>query len=250
MFTDQPIHIEKFRSTIRSMASFDPFPSSREQLSKNISDLELEVQEWRQLRSTNSSSTSWNRGIIQNHYDEAMQLKSVLEGTCRRVALDPSRFNVSPEELASRPAFIEQAGTRLKNISIQLSAPADEPTASKATAPQDRRKAAGREDNQRFIDSEMGQQQEMIERQDVDLDEVVTITARTKTVATVIGDELKDSTARLEEIDVKMDRVQTQLDTVIARMRDFLKKGSTWLWVGCIILTVIAIVLLVWVIVK
>jgi uncharacterized coiled-coil protein SlyX len=171
----------------------------------------------------------------------------VLEETCKRVAADPMRFGITPDKLAARHQFIEQIATRLRNISIQLSAPPDPPAAAAKPTAKDRFKKAGTEDNQRFIDGEFAQQQQQIERQDQDLEEVVQITGRTTVTATVIGDELVESTARLTEVDKKMDRVQGQLDTVIHRMKEFLKKGSTWLWIGCVVLTLIVVILLFWV---
>jgi hypothetical protein len=229
------------------MQARDPFPSSREQLARSVSDIEGQVQDWRSIRATDSSSAAWNRGVIQTRYEEALQLRNVLEETCKRVASDPVRFGVAPDELAARQQFIEQITTRLRNVSIQLSSPPDTVAPAKPTT-QDRQKRAGMEDNQRFIDGEIGQQQQQIERQDVDLEEVVEITAKTKVVANMIGEELVESTARLTEVDGKMDRVQGQLDTVLHRMKEFLKKGSTWMWIGCIILTVIVLILLFWVI--
>jgi macrodomain Ter protein organizer (MatP/YcbG family) len=122
-----------------------------------------------------------------------------------------------------------------------------EPVATPKPTKKDKYKQARVEDNQRFIDAEFEQQQQQLERQDIDLEEVVESTGRTKVAAVMIGQELVESTTRLTEVDEKMDRVQGQLDSVLNRMKDFLKRGSTWMWAGCIILTIIVIILLIWV---
>jgi hypothetical protein len=88
---------------------------------------------------------------------------------------------------------------------------------------------SGEEANQLFIDDE--------------LDKVAKATGRTKILAQSIGTELVESTVRLNEIEGKMDSVQGRLDSMVARTKALLVAKSTWLWIGCIVLTIIVIIL-------
>jgi hypothetical protein len=212
----------------------DTFQSSRDQLSKQLADLERQA---KGLHSRGAANSPNREQLVQQHR-EAVQLKSRLEETVRLARAGPTRSQITPEELESGQTFLSQAALRLNNISQQLQAPGQTP-------PQ-----RAIENNPRFIDSELESQTATLARQDEDLDTALELTSKTKVAATVIGHELADSNRRLAEIDVKMDTVLNQFTTVNQKMKDFLARSSTWLCVGCIILTVIAVVLVSWVILQ
>jgi chromosome segregation ATPase len=226
---------------------YDPFASCRDQLRSQVEELETQVNEWRTIRGTNSSSAQWHREQLGRKFEEAMKLKNTLSETCRRVAENPSRFPIAPDELTARQAFVTQMETRLHNIEIQL---AEQITADPKVAFQDRRRQAAEEDNQRLIDGERQHQQTLIQQNEQVVDEIVDATYVIRRQAGQIGEEIDDSTKRLAQVDRKMDSTQEGLNKVVDRMKKFLSKGSTWLWIGCAVLTVIVIILLVWVIMK
>jgi hypothetical protein len=226
---------------------YDPFASCRDQLRGQVEELETHVNEWRTIRGTNSSSAQWHREQLGRKFEEAMKLKNTLSETCRRVAENPSRFPIAPDELASRQAFVTQMETRLHNVEIQL---AEQVPADPKVAFQDRRRQAAEDDNQRLIDGERQHQQAMIQEHDQVVDGIVEASAVIRHQAGLIGTELDDSRKRLGQMDRKMDNTQEGLNKVIDKMKKFLAKGSTWLWIGCAVLTIIAVILLVWVIMK
>jgi t-SNARE complex subunit (syntaxin) len=84
-------------------------------------------------------------------------------------------------------------------------------------------------------------------REDVHLDYVAETTGELRVIANQIGDELEADSRRLADMDIKMDKRQSELDNTIAKMKKFLKQKSTWLCIGCIVLTIIVIVMIVWV---
>ena len=228
---------------------FDPFYTSKESLETSIVDLEQTVADYRRLQNHDTSTAQWQLGMIEHRYNEAIQLKNLLDQSCKKAAEDPARFGITPEELRSRQAYIERAAQRLKMVHQQMDQSKPKETATKGgitMTREERIRRAGEERNAQFIDREMQNQQAMIQRQDQDLDDVGEQVQKIKMVAGMIGDELHDATQREAEIGNHMDRTQTKIDDTVAKMKEFLKKKSTWLWIGCAILTVILLVMIVW----
>jgi chromosome segregation ATPase len=223
----------------------DPFPKCSEDLSARLTELEAEAQALRSAADQNSANSQWLRSKIDRECSEAKDLTNVLADVCKRAAANPERFSLTPEELGRRQRFVDQVAQRLRVVEGQI-AVREEPKKAKQV-PEDGYRRAGIEDNQRFIDGEMHQQQEMIRQQDLQLGYIAEGAGDLRMIANMVGDELEEDGRRLNEMDNKMDVRQSELDNVVAKMRTFLKQKSTWLWTGCIILTIIVIVMIVWV---
>ena len=95
---------------------FDPFYTSKESLETSIVDLEQTVADYRRLQNHDTSTAQWQLGMIEHRYNEAIQLKNLLDQSCKKAAEDPARFGITPEELRSRQAYIERAAQRLKMV--------------------------------------------------------------------------------------------------------------------------------------
>jgi flagellar capping protein FliD len=223
----------------------DPFANCREELCAKLDKLERHTKVWREVVDQSGTNAQWMRQMVEENYDAAVELRDVIDQSCKKIAIDPAHFNVTLSELQSRQRFVEQCSQRLRMVEVQLSS---KPEPKKPSQTQeDRYRMGAVEDNQRFIDREMQQQQELIQKHEMQLDHVVTKTGEIRIIAGIIEEELESDKHRLDDMDRKMDKRQSELDDTIDKMRKFLKKKSTWLCIGCIVLTVIVIVMIVWV---
>lgn len=225
----------------------DPFPAARAQFENNIADLERRAH----------LLMNMNRGTIQARnaedglnadYAEAMGSRDALTKVCDNIEGNPHRFGIGPDELRNRRAFLERATTRLNVINSQLNGGvqgrADGP-AGRRTA-EDRRREAGIAANQRRIDDSYAQDQEMLHQQEFGLEQIGEGARRIKQHARDIGTEIDDQMRQGEELGDMMDRSQTRIDNIVFKMKEFLTKKRVWLWTGCIVLTLLLLIMVIW----
>ena len=226
----------------------DPFYSSKDVLEQKVSDLEQTVADYRRLQNPDAATAQWQADMIEMNYTEARDLMNVLNQACRKAAEDPARFGLTEGDVRSRQAFVDRMAQRLKMINQQMEQVTKPAKAAKAAAlsREEKMRRAGQENNERFIHREMQHQQAMLQEQDLQLDEVDEQVGKIKLIAGAINNELRDAEKRERELDQNMDRTQTKLDDAVAKMKEFLKKKSTWLWIGCAVLTIILLVMIVW----
>lgn len=105
---------------------------------------------------------------------------------------------------------------------------------------------AKEEDNQRFIDEERAAQQQIMRRQDQDLDQFNDEVVEIAHISREIGDTLREHNRRLSDLDDHFERTQGRVEGATNKIKEFLKKGSKWQWIGCIILTLVIIGLILW----
>ncbi|KAJ3159038.1 Syntaxin-6, partial [Irineochytrium annulatum] len=82
------------------------------------------------------------------------------------------------------------------------------------------------ESNQRFIDREHGVQQQIMRQQDVQLDEVMDTVGNLREVAVVMGREMDDQTALLEDLDTRVDTTSGKLKMGMKKLQDFIKANA------------------------
>ena len=225
--------------------SYDPFPSIREQLTAKIEELERRANDLAQLRRAGTSQTDWIEAGLRNQYDDARDLLMNIKKANESVAMNPQRFSISPEELQSRQNFVEQSNQRLSMVQKQL----DVQEKKKETLEQKKtkiRKQAEAE-NQRFIENEINEQQQMIMEQDRQLDIGFEGVQVVHQMANEINYALQDDEKIRNELENKMDKRQTDLDRLNKKVLELLNTPRTWMIVGCVILTIIVVVLIIWV---
>lgn len=227
----------------------DPFPSMKKQLSDEISALETSIRRLIELRQVNAS-TEYTEGDIQINYEKAQRILDTVRDTNDRVSANPTRFAyISPEELHSRQQFVETSQKRLNDIKMQLNKPTKAAT-PQSTSISDRKehlKHLREKDNQKFIDDEFGYQNQMYAEQDQKIDVVGQQAQDLNQMADQIHNVLLDDEARRNDIDKHLDRTQVNLERLIDKTKQLLDNPRTWLWAGCIVLTIIVIVLIIWV---
>lgn len=226
------------------MSQIDPFVKMQEEVSSKLSSIEQKTKEYRTIASSNqASSAEWLQAQISNSIEEVNEHLKLLKSTITQIETNPSRFNITVNELASRKAFVTQIEQRLKLVNDQIRT---DYSSAKPKKTKTNLQRANENDNQRFIDREIAQQQMEMDN-DIYTDQLVEKTTIMKVQAKNVGNALEESNTRLKEIDNHMDKTQEKLDKANQKMKEILTNKNTWLWIGCGILTIIVVVLLIWV---
>jgi hypothetical protein len=228
----------------------DPYPSASRELEQKVQSIEQSLSDWKAIRSSNSSATGYTRQKTLNDISGASTLQKALEDSFRFISQNPRRFpDISPPELANRRSFVAGLSRRLQSVRTQIEkAEKAIPAQRTGTNREELLRRAGEEGNQRFIDSELEEQQKMLREQDNLIDIAGESSGMVLEIAKGIGEGLKESNVRLGGTSERMDRSKSGIDQVTEKVTGFLKKRSTWLWLGCVVLTTIALVLLICVI--
>lgn len=227
----------------------DPYPNTKRELSAKIDTIDQLTNELSQLRQTGMQVPEYVEPRIRNLIDEAEKALQSINDVNKAVSDNPSRFGISEEELTSRKNFANLVRQRLNNdINILNTKPAATKTPSSSAS--DRQEQIRRmkvADNQRFIDDVMAQQQQQLQEGDQQLDIALGVAHGINQVANQLGNALTEDQERLKDLDSQMDRAQTQMDRLIEKTKKLLNEPKTWMWAGCIVLTIIVIILIIWV---
>lgn len=227
----------------------DPYPNIKRELSAKIDTIDQRTNELSQLRQTGMNVPEYVEPTIRNLIDEAEKALQTINDVNKAVSENPSRFNISEEELTSRKNFANLVRQRLNNdINILNTKPA--PTKPASISESDRKeqiKRLGIANNQRFIDNELNYQQQQLQEGDQQIDFALEATERVGLISNQINNELSEDKERLGDLDTQMDRAQDQMDRLIEKTKKLLNEPKTWMWAGCIVLTIIVIILIIWV---
>ncbi|KAH0791755.1 Syntaxin-61 [Histomonas meleagridis] len=224
----------------------DPFNNFLNQLKTNITNIENRVKELQALRQTNSPSIAYLEAQIQNQYSDALQMKETLQRTVDTSRIDPSKHNLTLEQLDERENELKNAQSRLNDIKNLLENNLQHITSPKS-APESNYVKAKREDNQNFIDEELRYQNQQLERQDQDLDTINEGVTQIKQIGNEINNALLDDQERLNDMDEQMERAQNKLDRAVKKLIEIADNPECWFKVGCVVLTCIAVALLIYV---
>lgn len=227
----------------------DPYPSIKSQISNLVTQIEEGANQIKTLRQGGASVSEFMEAQIQNQINDAEKKLQTIMDVNRAVAEDPSRFNISQEELNSRQNFANTIRQRINNVNniLSTSTTVNKSSPSYASDRKEQLRRIGEDRNQRFIDDEIGHQQQMMQEGDQELDVAVGITEQVKQNAFQISNELHEDEIRRNDIEDHMDRTQNTLEVLVEKTKELLDQPRTWMWIGCVVLTIIVIVLIIWV---
>jgi hypothetical protein len=212
--------------------------------------IELNLNDWKAVRSSNPSAASYLKQKIIDELNVSDNIQKALDHSFSVIAQNPNRFpDISVTELANRRSFIQNLTYRLQCVRAQLQEVSN--TQSSITTRMMKEQLIrhnAEQRNQQFIDDELDHQRNMTNEQNKMIDRIDESSATILHIAKGIGQGLIESNERSMITSERIDKNKSGIEKVTGRVTGFLKKRSTWMWVGCIVLTVIAIALLIMVI--
>ena len=225
----------------------DPYFRIRDEVEENMQSCEQQIREFDILRtsSQNYQRAELAKAEIENKLASIRKSLIDIEKMNSAVIANPGRFNISQVEIDNRRSFISQTRNRVGQVESRLNVPMTDP-AARAAAQRDKYTKAKIADNQRAIDNEIESQQMQLRRQDEDLDVIGNETATVRIIADQIHDELRDQNSKLGQINDHMDNSILKLETTTDKMKKLLTSKTTWMWVVCVILTILLIILVIY----
>lgn len=225
----------------------DPYYRFREEVDDGIANCEQQTREWEVLRSSVQSQqrAEWVKGEIQSKLEPIRKQIVDLEKMNAMILANPSKFkNITQQEVDTRRGFISKSRQRIGQIEARLASPPPDTPELRAAAKRDKVARAKIDDHQRAIDNEIQNQQIQLQRQDENLDVIGNEVASIRNISTMIGDELRDQNARLDDVNNHMDNTNQKIQTVTQKMQKLLTNKTTWLWVACFALTILLIAIM------
>ncbi|KAJ3008252.1 Syntaxin-6 [Thoreauomyces humboldtii] len=184
------------------------------EVESNVANTTRLYQHWHDLLrgpDTSAGSDSFRReseGLREALLDIDADLEALQE-TIAIVEGNPGKFRLDVREIGERKAFLQRTKATVQDMRSAMTNPTSTKRYEKdarddlfnakktvrATDPYGRPQEDYQMSNQRYIEREAAQQQELMERQDHQLDGVMSTVGNLKEIATVMGREMDDQTA-------------------------------------------------------
>ncbi|KAG0226876.1 Syntaxin-6 [Actinomortierella wolfii] len=246
----------------------DPFILIKNEVVSSLSSATQLFESWKRIIQTVTSAD--NEELVKTREELDQLLEGIeqdledLEGAVQVVLENPQRFNLTTREANARKQFLDQTRRKVQSIKSTLAKPIkisndqmdrlallERPEGS--SSPRGYQKPSRRDNvmysNTKFVEQEAMQQQMLFQEQEEQLDSVMHTVLNMREIATVMGDELREQSDLLDDLDEHVDRTQNRLQSAIKRVEIFLKKNEESKSTCCIgILIMILIVLLILVI--
>jgi len=225
-------------------------------------------------RLTTSSSPNNNkekaevRGEIKTALRDVQYDIEDIEETVRIVEANPKKFKISTGEIESRKNFITNSKDRLSSIegAVKNAKTVYASSNNSSSTGSDQKKTAtkaikgGRsgsnnvkysklqsyqdEENEKFIGNTITEQQQLLERQDEEVEKVSTSIGVLKSMSRQIGDELDHQNEALDDLQHDMDSTASKMDNVMKKLAKVTRlSDDKRQWTAIMILSVIIIVL-------
>ncbi|MEW5304978.1 MAG: hypothetical protein WDW36_007550 [Sanguina aurantia] len=220
------------------MAQQDPFYLIKQELSDSVTGLQQKMSRFHGLTSANPERKVLAAAVQAGCDDIAWQVRE-LEGAVERASENPSRFNLTIEELGSRRRWTTATNKQVEGMRETLrTAMAPAPT------PESRAVAS----NEKFMGGQFQSQQQVMKQQDEDLTDIEEAVVRIGRVGRQIGEELEDQGRLIDELDSDVDTTTSRLKAAQKKIADIIRKsGNTKQLLIIGILIVVLIILSVFV---
>eukprot|EP00922_Rhytidocystis_sp_ex-Travisia-forbesii_P058398 GHVS01086321.1.p1 GENE.GHVS01086321.1~~GHVS01086321.1.p1 ORF type:complete len:250 (-),score=60.10 GHVS01086321.1:91-840(-) len=225
------------------LKSSDPYYTAQDDIRNAVQKARELFQKWKaqvEKSGVGSISSSGIKRLGEELVAELGQISFDLEDiktTIQVVQSNPSRFNVTQQQLQERMKFVAETQSAVQVLQSAV---------TQKQQPQYSVTGSTRVDvrNRQFTDSQREQQQLLLQQQDDHLEELATSADRLHQTAVVINEELEDQQRMLCELDDDIDREAERMSFVMRKMSRLLKTNDTRQLCLILWLVVIAVVLL------
>eukprot|EP00922_Rhytidocystis_sp_ex-Travisia-forbesii_P058399 GHVS01086322.1.p1 GENE.GHVS01086322.1~~GHVS01086322.1.p1 ORF type:complete len:249 (-),score=64.47 GHVS01086322.1:152-898(-) len=222
--------------------SSDPYYTAQDDVRNAVQKARELFQKWKvQVDKSGGGSTS-SSGIKQLGEELVAELRQIsfdledIKTTIQVVQSNPSRFNVTQQQLQARMKFVAETQSAVHTLQNAVTQKQQPPCSGAASSRVDLR-------NRQFTDSQREQQQLLLQQQDEHLEELATSADRLHQTAVVINEELEDQQRMLCELDEDIDREAERMSFVMRKMSRLLKTNDTRQLCLILWLVVIAVVM-------
>lgn len=238
----------------------DPFFVVRQEVQKALNVIDDLHNRWQQLINNSDSfgkeEYTWVCNEIRNNIKSIEWDLEDLTETVSIVELNPSKFDLSSNDIAERKAFIKGTQSKITLIKADINKPEIntkiEKENRKSLIPNKTKKYERLDNeiinsNQSFIAEQFEQQQILVSQQDSQLEHVSHSVGVLKSMGRQIGDELDDQAIILDELGHDIEQTNSKLQTVLLRVEKMLRlsddKKQTYVLIGLIVTLIIVVIL-------
>eukprot|EP00873_Tetraselmis_striata_P008557 jgi/Tetstr1/428821/TSEL_018808.t1 len=223
----------------------DPFYLVREEIQESLTALEKSYSRLQALPSTipefgrlrhevqeGCESVSWQVDQLQRAIDIAVR--------------NPTRFNLSDEEVESRKQWSRSARQKVDDVRQGLALLVRQADSAASAAAATEMSSAAYRDNDVFIGNQTDRQTQLMRQQDDDLDELSQHVSQIGQIGLTIHEELESQGQLLEELDEDLDATTNRLAAAQKKVEVVLKRaGAKGQMCIIVVLTVILVLLVV-----
>jgi len=239
----------------------DPFYVVKEEVQQSVNGITTLYDRWQELlKSTNTAQNDefkWTTNQLRTGIKSIEWDLQDLEETIGIVESNRQKFRLEQSEVDSRKKFISETQYIIKKMKEELNN-----AQTKGKMEHDQRDALGmkskgrgdvpdrfaavdaaiKEDNDNFIRNQAQVQEEIIRKQDGELDELGHVVGVLGEMSTSIHTELEQQSRILDDLETGVDKTSGRLSSVIKRVNKLLESTSDRVqWCLIIVLTLILV---------
>lgn len=201
----------------------DPFYLIRQEIQDMVNELQQKMSRFHGLTAANPERKTLAHNVQSGCDSVAWQLTE-LDTAVDKASVDPAKFNLTTEELASRRKWINNTRRQVEGMKETLRTAISAISQTPAHLPDNKYQTA----NEGFVRGEVEKQQLVMRQQDDQLEDIEAAAARIARVGKEIGQELEHQEKLLNELDEDVDTTQSRLRAAGKKMQEIIKKsGST-----------------------
>ena len=206
----------------------DPFYLVKEEIQDSVNKAKGIADRLERLPEGNSERGKYAAQIVSECESVFWQLEELDRATAM-AEQDFMRFKVDANELASRKRWTATTKTTESDLNAKAKAVIDARKARAAGYGGDgsRLDDAIGQANDGYLNEQSDQQQLLMQRQDVDLDDISASISRIGQVGLTIGEELETQGKMLDELEQDVEGTKSRLQAAQRKMNQVLKKAGT-----------------------
>lgn len=206
----------------------DPFYLVKEEIQESVNKVKGVVERMERLPEGNGERGKY-AGQARSECESVCWQLEELDRATAMAEQDFMRFKVDAHELASRKRWTAATKTTVDELSAKANAVLEARKSRGAGYGGDgsRLDNAIGQANDSYLGSQSDQQQLLMQRQDVDLDDISTSIQRIGQVGLTIGEELETQGKMLDDLEQDVEGTKSRLAAAQRKMNQVLKKAGT-----------------------
>lgn len=250
---------DSLKETLMS-SDTDPWESVKDEVVHSVGEAEKLFARWKKLvedlaKSGDKDELNWTAKELANNLKSIGWDLEDLNDSIAVVEKDPRRFNINDAEVNLRKDFVNQTRKRIESIKDELSSKdAKAKVASNArsalmsggaSSKYAKLEAAAVEANDDFIEDQGQKQEQIMRKQDTQLQEVGATVGVLSTMGRTIADELDDQNRLLDEMESEIETTTERLKRTIDKVDKVLAISKDGKQSCCICLLILLLVVLI-----
>eukprot|EP00890_Picochlorum_soloecismus_P001045 jgi/Picsp_1/1941/NSC_05407-R1_qc-snare tlg1 syntaxin 6-family len=210
-------------------SSSDPFYLVRDEVNESLAMTATKLRQYEKGSITDPKKLESLRAEVQDECQGLYYMLQEIERSIEAAERNPSRFKLNTKEVQDRKSWMLGVRRKVDDVlaAVQTSNRNRSAMEMSSISASDKLSSAVRGENDRFITSEMAQQEVIMARQDQDLDQLSQHVVRIGELGREMGQELDAQGQILDEFGYEMEGTQTRLAAAQRKVQYVLDRAGT-----------------------